>query len=46
MDEDGQQSALFACIAELFQHLDTEVILILLAAEVDAKNVELSHIVI
>jgi len=26
VDEDGRHSALFACIAEMFQHLDIEVV--------------------
>jgi len=43
MDADGRHSALFACIAELFQHLDIEVICsawILLATELTDNAVE------
>jgi len=41
IDADGKHSALFACIAELFQHLDIEVITVFLFARVELM--ELCH---
>jgi len=41
MDADGQHSALFACIAEMFQHLDIEVVTAVFFAKVE--QTELNH---